>query len=125
MSDELIYGGAAGGGMRDYGATKVAPVFADTFIRPDKPFKPRQVRIKTWRLPVVFTGDITGDPVWASRCEQYWVLQQQKYGVKLEAFEFHQTVEEGVPILVTSARVDRVLPGRRVSMNKFLKEANA
>ena len=76
------------------------------------PFIPGELRMKAWSaiLPPVVAQD---DPLWASRCKQYWELQERLYGVRLSDYSMVLNPDEGV--VATYAVVLEVLPGERTA----------
>lgn len=82
----------------------------DTFRAMKRPAIPGEVRLKVWRFLIPPTAP--DDPEWRARCLQYWALQQETFGVVFGQCTMEVDWDEMV--VITSARVERVLPGERV-----------
>lgn len=68
-----------------------------------------KLRHKAWSWLIPPTSD--ADPVWAKRCQDYWELQQETYGLVFSNFTMVMDWEEQV--VITYAVVLDVLPGER------------
>lgn len=68
-----------------------------------------KLRHKAWSWLIPPTSDV--DPVWTKRCQDYWELQQETYGLVFSNFTMVMDWEEQV--VITYAVVLDVLPGER------------
>lgn len=72
-----------------------------------------QVRQKHWQCLVPPEGD-ENLVMWMTRAVEYWVLQGETYGLVMSRPVIMKNLIYGAWVVTTSARVEEILPGRRV-----------
>lgn len=69
-----------------------------------------QLRLKRWAYQIA--PESAADPMWLQRAADYWRLQSETYGIKFED-EIGLLVDYELGVIVTSARIAEMLPGKR------------
>jgi hypothetical protein len=82
----------------------------DTYRAMRRPAAAGDVRLKVWRFLIPPASP--DDPEWANRCRTYWALQQETFGLVFGGCTMEIDWDE--MLVISSARVERVLPGERV-----------
>ena len=74
-----------------------------------KPVKIGELRHKAWGWLVPPAHDL--DPVWSKRCQEFWELQQETYGLVFS--NYTMVMDWEAHVVITYAAVLDVLPGER------------
>jgi len=83
---------------------------ANTYRWMKNPPKVGELRVRSWRYLIPPAS--SDDPMWLDRCKQYWLLQQETYGIAVS--DHAMMIDFDEQIVTTAAVIMRVLPGRRV-----------
>ena len=83
---------------------------AGTYRWMKQPAKPGELRVRSWRYLIPPAS--SDDPMWLKRCHDYWLLQQETYGLRVS--DHAMMIDFELQIVTTAAVVLDVLPGRRV-----------
>lgn len=91
-------------------ATEQAFTGSNVFRHLRNPAKPGDLRRKAWRYLIAPAS--ADDPVWAQRVADYWTLQGETYGLLFDE-RVDMIIDFDQGLVLSQARVVRVLPGRR------------
>lgn len=110
--------------------TNVIEIPKRKFVVSQNPPRVGETRVMTWRAEIGASTGADLEAVWQERIAQYWEMQQRLYGYRCTPakMEFSTVTDEPVPghpmtifICSTAVKVTSVLPGERVSRDKWAK----